>query len=206
MASKKNSKNKPSSKSKKIFDLIRNYCKEPWVSTDKELPKEMSLVLFAYYTGADSGYSHCIGWMKLIELPSDKESDDMDVSEVYMNSRSEAQARSIEIMMAPTVDVAADGEGGLSRRSKYEQGYYNLFNGYSSVTLKDLRTKYKVIKKDDKEYAVVWMMYSSATHETALFANSLAAGSVFKDPMSNSPQPDVNLHQPDFWMYIPEIK
>lgn len=205
MASKKEKKNKTSANSKKIFDLIRNYCKAPWVSTDKELPKEREPVLLAYYMGADIGYSYCIGWMTQIELPKKKEEDPDDlVCGDYFGSDVEKASRA-EVFLSPRIDVG-NPDGGLSRRSFYENAYSNLYNGYDSIRYDELRKGFRVIKKDNKEYAIVWLMYSSTNHETAMFSNSKGATSALKDPLSNAKQPGVNLYQPDFWMYIPEVK
>ena len=52
----KNKKTKEPGADKNIFNMVRDYCKAPWISINKELPMPNRLLLLAYYGGEDIGY------------------------------------------------------------------------------------------------------------------------------------------------------
>ena len=58
----KNKKIKEPGADKNVFNMIRDYCNAPWVSTNKELPTPNTFVLLAYYAGEDVGYRMAMWW------------------------------------------------------------------------------------------------------------------------------------------------
>ena len=77
----KNKKTKEPCVDKNIFNMVRDYCKEPWVSTNKELPKCDKPLLLAYYGGEDTGYNIATGWLHKRVIGKNKKYEAFDVIE-----------------------------------------------------------------------------------------------------------------------------
>ena len=80
MASKKKKIKEPIA-DRSIFEMVRDYCKPPWVSTNKELPKSDKPILLAYYGGEDTGYNIATGWLHKRVIGKNKKYDAFDVIE-----------------------------------------------------------------------------------------------------------------------------
>ena len=77
----KNKKIKEPIADRSIFEMVRDYCKPPWVSTNKELPKCDKPILLAYYGGEDAGYNIAIGWLHKRVIDKNKKYEAFDVIE-----------------------------------------------------------------------------------------------------------------------------
>ena len=77
----KNKKIKEPIADRSIFEMVRDYCKLPWVSTNKELPKCDTPLLLAYYGGEDTGYNIATGWLHKRVIGKNKKYEAFDVIE-----------------------------------------------------------------------------------------------------------------------------
>lgn len=77
----KNKKIKEPIADRSIFEMVRDYCKPPWVSTNKELPKCDMPILLAYYGGEDAGYNIATGWLHKRVIGKNKKYEAFDVIE-----------------------------------------------------------------------------------------------------------------------------
>ena len=77
----KNKKIKEPIADRSIFEMVRDYCKPPWVSTNKELPKCDKPLLLAYYGGEDTGYNIATGWLHKRVIDKNKKYKSFDVIE-----------------------------------------------------------------------------------------------------------------------------
>ena len=77
----KNKKIKEPIADRGIFEMVRDYCKPPWVSTNKELPKCDKPLLLAYYGGEDTGYNIATGWLHKRVIGKNKKYEAFDVIE-----------------------------------------------------------------------------------------------------------------------------
>ena len=77
----KNKKIKEPIADRSIFEMVRDYCKPPWVSTNKELPKCDKPLLLAYYGGEDTGYNIATGWLHKRVIGKNKKYEAFDVIE-----------------------------------------------------------------------------------------------------------------------------
>ena len=77
----KNKKIKEPIADRSIFEMVRDYCKPPWVSTNKELPKCDKPLLLAYYGGEDAGYNIATGWLHKRVIGKNKKYEAFDVIE-----------------------------------------------------------------------------------------------------------------------------
>ena len=77
----KNKKIKEPIADRSIFEMVRDYCKPPWVSTNKELPKCDTPILLAYYGGEDAGYNIATGWLHKRVIGKNKKYEAFDIIE-----------------------------------------------------------------------------------------------------------------------------
>ena len=177
----KNKKIKEPGADKNVFNMIRDYCKAPWVSTNKELPKPNTFVLLAYYAGEDVGYSMAMGWLskQVIKSGRKKKNDDYIMSYSYFSE----------------IDVN-NSDDNYKRQTNYYSTRYEEDN---------LASKYEVIEEDGKKVALVWFVCVTGS-SARIFNNSKSADSTFFPDLNTSSCAAKEYSKPDFWMYVPDIK
>lgn len=184
----KNKKIKEPGADKSIFEMVRNYCKAPWVSTNKELPTANKFILLAYYAGEDVGYRMAMGWLhkQVIKVTPKKKKDFYDDNYIISSS-----------YFAKTIDVNDDG-------NNYHRGR-DMFYSNAYEREENLASKYEVIEEDGQKIALVWFV--CVTRDTAgIFQNSKSADSTFFPDMDALKCDAKEYSKPDFWMYVPDIK
>ena len=176
----KNKKIKEPIADRSIFEMVRDYCKPPWVSTNKELPKCDTPILLAYYGGEDAGYNIATGWLHKRVIGKNKKDNAFDVIE------------------SKKIDVNASDEYNL-RRLNYAAYLYDYERE------RNLSSKYEVIEEDGEKKALMWFVCVTGDLP-GIFQNSKSADSTFFSDM-DALQCDVKEYsKPDFWMYVPDIK
>ena len=187
----KNKNTKNPAADQNIFNMVRDYCKEPWVSTNKELPIANKFVLMAYYGGEDIGYKTVTGWLHKQVINKKKKDDDCTIScSCFTN----------------VIDVNDNYTGNNAN-------LYNLdmFYGSNSYIFqkgenleKNLTHKYEVIEENGEKVALIWFICSITAE--GVFRNFKSADSTFLPDLTVSDCPVKEYSKPDFWMYIPNIK
>ena len=188
----KNKKTKEPCVDKNIFNMVRDYCKEPWVSTNKELPIPNKFVLLAYYAGEDIGYRMAVGWLhkqpiKEEENDKKKEND----GDWFVSPRFSYYTRTIDVN---------DSENNNYRRSKY----MNYYEWSWDKKEEELTSTYEVIEENGEKFALIWFVFATGD-SPGIFRNVKSANSTFS-PELYSDTLNAAYSKPDFWMYIPEIK
>lgn len=175
----KNKKIKEPGADQKIFSMVRDYCKAPWVSTNKELPESGKLILLAYYSGIEVGYRMAVGW--LVKHPLQKK-------------KVKAEDKWIISYFGKLIDVSE-----ITREKFCSSDYENEDN---------LSKNYEIIEEDGIKKALVWFIYVPGG-SIGIFKNSTSANSTFFPDLNElmyPSYPSKEYSKPDFWMYIPEIK
>ena len=176
----KNKKIKEPGADKNLFNMIRDYCKAPWVSTNKELPTPNTFVLLAYYAGEDVGYSVVMGWLsKQVIKPDLKKKDDYIMSYSYFSE----------------IDV-----NNPDNNYKLQKNYYS-----TKYEEDNLASKYEVIEEDGKKVALIWFVCVTGS-SARIFHNSKSVDSTFFPDLNITSCATKEYSKPDFWMYIPDIK
>ena len=178
----KNKKIKEPGADQNVFNMIRDYCKAPWVSTNKELPAPNTFVLLAYYAGEDTGYRMAMGWLskQVIKSGRKKKDDEYIMSYSYFSE----------------IDVnAPDDYYGKRERTFYSTRYED----------DNLTSKYEVIEEDGKKVALVWFVCVTGA-SARIFHNSKSVDSTFFPDLNTSSCAAKEYSKPDFWMYVPDIK
>lgn len=180
----KNKKIKEPGADQSIFNMVRDYCKAPWVSTNKELPTPNKFILLAYYAGEDVGYRMAMGWLhkQVIKTRKKKDDDNYIISSSYF---------------AKTIDVNDSSDNYHRPRDMF---YSNAYEREEN-----LAAKYEVIEEDGKKIALVWFI--CVTGDSAgIFQNSKSANSTFFPDLTALKCAPKEYSKPDFWMYVPDIK
>ena len=176
----KNKKIKEPIADRSIFEMVRDYCKPPWVSTNKELPKCDTPILLAYYGGEDAGYNIAAGWLHKRVIGKNKKDNAFDVIE------------------SKKIDVNASDEYNL-RRLNYAAYLYDYERE------RNLSSKYEVIEEDGEKKALMWFVCVTGDLP-GIFQNSKSADSTFFSDMDALECDAKEYSKPDFWMYVPDIK
>ena len=178
----KNKKIKEPGADKNVFNMIRDYCKAPWVSTNKELPAPNTFVLLAYYAGEDVGYRMVMGWLskRVIKPGRKKKNDDYATSYYYFSE----------------IDVNAPDD----YRQHQDRFYYS-----TRCEEDNLASKYEVIEEDGKKVALIWFVCTIGS-SAKIFYNSKSVDSTFFPDLNTTSCATKEYSKPDFWMYVPEIK
>ena len=178
----KNKKIKNPGADQNVFNMIRDYCKVPWVSTNKELPTPSTLVLLAYYAGEDVGYRMAMGWLskQVIKSGRKKKNDDYTISYSYFSE----------------IDVNASDD----YRQHQDRFYYS-----TRYEEDNLASKYEVIEEDGKKVALVWFVCVTGS-SPRIFHNSKSVDSTFFPDLNTTTCAAKEYSKPDFWMYVPDIK
>lgn len=176
----KNKKIKEPIADRSIFEMVRDYCKPPWVSTNKELPKCDMPILLAYYGGEDAGYNIATGWLHKRVIGKNKKDNAFDVIE------------------SKKIDVNASDEYNL-RRLNYAAYLYDYERE------RNLSSKYEVIEEDGEKKALMWFVCVTGDLP-GIFQNSKSADSTFFSDMDALKCDAKEYSKPDFWMYVPDIK
>ena len=176
----KNKKIKEPIADRSIFEMVRDYCKPPWVSTNKELPKCDMPILLAYYGGEDAGYNIATGWLHKRVIGKNKKDNAFDVIE------------------SKKIDVNASDEYNL-RRLNYAAYLYDYERE------RNLSSKYEVIEEDGEKKALMWFVCVTGDLP-GIFQNSKSADSTFFSDMDALECDAKEYSKPDFWMYVPDIK
>lgn len=185
----KNKKIKDPGADQNIFNMIRDYCKAPWVSTNKELPESNKFILLAYYSGADVGYRMAMGWLHKHPLPKKKVKDELN-SYIYASS-----------LLAKTIDVS-DTSTNSGNRSSRDMLYSSAYEREDN-----LDKNYEVIEEDGVKKALIWFICGLGDSFTGgIFKNSKSADSTFFPDLDKFKSPVKEYSKPDFWMYVPDIK
>lgn len=177
----KNKKIKEPIADRSIFEMVRDYCKPPWVSTNKELPKCDTPILLAYYGGEDAGYNIATGWLHKRVIDKNKKYEAFDVIE------------------SKKIDVNASDDYN-HRRLNYAAYFYNDYERE-----RDLSSKYEVIEEDGEKKALMWFVCITG-YLPRIFQNSKSADSTFFSDMDALKCDVKEYSKPDFWMYVPDIK
>ena len=177
----KNKKIKEPIADRSIFEMVRDYCKPPWVSTNKELPKCDTPILLAYYGGEDAGYNIATGWLHKRVIGKNKKYEAFDVIE------------------SKKIDVNASDDYN-HRRLNYAAYFYNDYERE-----RDLSSKYEVIEEDGEKKALMWFVCVTGDLP-GIFQNSKSADSTFFSDMDALQCDAKEYSKPDFWMYVPDIK
>lgn len=181
----KNKKAKEPGADKGIFNMVRDYCKPPWVSTNKELPESNRFVLLAYYGGEDVGYRMTMGWLykHVIKEREKKNTYDYFAASSYF---------------AKTINVNdSDSNCNYKRDSLIYPIIYEREDNIAS--------KYEIIEEDGKKIALMWFVYVVGD-SPGIFQNSKSADSTFRADMNLLQSEAKEYTKPDFWMYVPGIK
>ena len=177
----KNKKIKEPIADRSIFEMVRDYCKPPWVSTNKELPKCDMPILLAYYGGEDAGYNIATGWLHKRVIGKNKKYEAFDIIE------------------SKKIDVNASDEYN-HRRLNYAAYFYNDYERE-----RNLSSKYEVIEEDGEKKALMWFVCVTGDLP-GIFQNSKSADSTFFSDMDALKCDAKEYSKPDFWMYVPDIK
>ena len=154
----KNKKIKEPIADRSIFEMVRDYCKPPWVSTNKELPKCDTPILLAYYGGEDAGYNIAIGWLHKRVIGKNKKYKVFDVIE------------------SKKIDVNASDEYN-HRHLNYTAYFYNDYERE-----RNLSSEYEVIEEDGEKKALMWFVCVTGDLP-GIFQNSKSADSTFFSDM-----------------------
>ena len=176
----KNKKIKEPIADRSIFEMVRDYCKPPWVSTNKELPKCDMPILLAYYAGEDAGYNIATGWLHKRVIGKNK------------------KYKSFDVIESKKIDVNASDEYNL-RRLNYAAYLYDYERE------RNLSSKYEVIEEDGEKKALMWFVCVTGDLP-GIFQNSKSADSTFFSDMDALKCDAKEYSKPDFWMYVPDIK
>ena len=177
----KNKKIKEPIADRSIFEMVRDYCKPPWVSTNKELPKCDKPILLAYYGGEDAGYNIATGWLHKRVIGKNKKYKAFDVIE------------------SKKIDVNASDD--YNHRRLNCAAYF--YNDYERE--RNLSSKYEVIEEDGEKKALMWFVCVTGDLP-GIFQNSKSADSTFFSDMDALKCDIKEYSKPDFWMYVPDIK
>ena len=185
----KNKKTKEPCVDKNIFNMVRDYCKEPWVSTNKELPIPNKFVLLAYYAGEDLGYRMAVGWLHKQPIKEEDDKKKEDTGDWFISPRFAYYTRTIDV-------------------NDESSNYRPKFNSYSEWSMEkkeeELTSTYEVIEENGEKFALIWFVFATGD-SPGIFRNSKSANSTFS-PELYSDTLNAAYSKPDFWMYIPEIK
>ena len=177
MASKKKKIKEPIA-DRSIFEMVRDYCKPPWVSTNKELPKCDTPILLAYYGGEDAGYNIATGWL---------------------HKRVIKKYEAFDVIESKKIDVNASDEYNHLRLN-YAAYFYNDYERE-----RNLSSKYEVIEEDGKKVALIWFVCTIGS-SARIFHNSKSVDSTFFPDLNAASCATKEYSKPDFWMYVPDIK
>ena len=187
----KNKKTKEPCVDKNIFNMVRDYCKEPWVSTNKELPIPNKFVLLAYYAGEDIGYRMAVGWLHKQPIKEEDDKKKENDGDWFVSPRFSYYTRTIDVN---------DSENNNYRRSKYMD-----YHEWSCDKKEEaLTSTYEVIEENAEKFALIWFVFATGD-SPGIFRNVKSANSTFS-PELYSDTLNAAYSKPDFWMYIPEIK
>lgn len=174
----KNKKIKEPIADRSIFNMVRDYCKLPWVSTNKELPKCDKPILLAYYGGEDAGYKIATGWLHKRVIIKNKTYNSFDLIE------------------SKKIDVNDRDEHGHRQLSYVEYNYEREDK---------VASNYEVIEEDGEKKALMWFVCVTGDLP-GIFQNSKSADSTFFSDMDALKCDAKEYSKPDFWMYVPDIK
>ena len=190
----KNKKIKEPGADKNLFNMIRDYCKAPWISINKELPMPNKLLLLAYYGGEDIGYKTEIGWLcKHVIKKHDKKKDNDWFLSKRNNNNDYCSLSSSYFERIINVNN--------SDNHKKE----SLLNSTINEREDDLSSKYEIIEENGEKIALVWFLNVTGGLP-GIFNNYKSADSTFCDDLNLLMSAEKNYTEPDFWMYIPDIK
>lgn len=169
----KNKKTKEPGADKNIFNMVRDYCKAPWISVNKELPMPNRLLLLAYYGGEDIGYKTEIGWLykHVIKKHNKKKNNDYISSSSYF-------ARIINVNNTSNKNAINESEDGLS-------------------------SKYEIIEENGEKVALVWFLnvtgglpgiFNNCKSADSTFFDDL---NLLKSAEKNYTKPDFWMYIPD---------
>lgn len=191
----KNKKIKEPGADKSIFNMVRDYCKAPWVSTNKELPIPEKYVLLAYYAGKDVGYKTAIGF--LCKHPIKECKNENGDSYFYISN---------PFVFEKTIDVNHDSRDSTICYNPgcaiYSVNESNKYTDYEKE--KNISSDYEIIEEDGEKKALIWFICATG-NSAGIFKNSKSADSTFSPVLGVSPLKE-EYSKPDFWMYIPDIK
>lgn len=183
----KNKKIKEPGADRSIFNMVRDYCKAPWVSTNKELPTPNKFILLAYYAGEDLGYRMAMGWLYKQVIKEHKKKKDDDNYITFSSS-----------YFAKTINVN-DNSDNYHRRTR------DVFHSNDYEKEENISTNYEVIEENGEKVALVWFV--CVTGDSAgIFQNSKSADSTFFPDLNTLTCAVKEYSKPDFWMYVPDIK
>lgn len=177
----KNKKIKEPIADRSIFNMVRDYCRPPWVSTNKELPKCDKPVLLAYYGGEDVGYKIATGWLHKRVIKKNK------------------KYKAFDLIESKKINVN-ESDDHVHRHSNYVD--YN-YNDYEKE--ENLASNYEVIEEDGEKKALMWFVCVTGDLP-GIFCNSKSADSTFFSDPNLLQSAEKEYTKPDFWMYIPDIK
>ena len=198
----KNKNTKNPAADQNIFNMVRDYCKEPWVSTNKELPIANKFVLMAYYGGEDVGYKTVTGWLHKQVINKKKKDDDCTISCSCFTNVIDVN----DSYFTNVIDVNDNYTGNNAN-------LYNLDVLYGSNSYifqkgenfeKNLTHKYEVIEENGEKVALIWFICSITAE--GVFRNFKSADSTFFPDLTAPDCAVKEYSKPDFWMYIPNIK
>lgn len=187
----KNKKEKEPCVDKNIFNMVRDYCKEPWVSTNKELPIQNKFVLLAYYAGEDTGYRMAVGWLHKQPIKEKDDEKKENTSDWFLTPQCSYYTRTIDVN---------DSENNNYRRSKYMD--YHEWNWDKKED--ELTSTYEVIEENGEKFALIWFVFATGD-SPGIFRNVKSANSTYSPELYEEPL-KAAYSNPDFWMYVPEIK
>lgn len=188
----KNKKIKEPGADPKIFSMVRDYCKAPWVSTNKELPESDKFVLLAYYSGADVGYRMAMGWLHKYPLTKKEVKDDLN---------SYTAKISYFYYLTKTIDVSDTPDDSYNRPR--DMFYSSAYKRNDNID----KEKYEVIEEDGVKKALMWFICATGdTFTSGIFKNSKSADSTFFPDFGELKCSVKEYSKPDFWMYVPDIK
>ena len=142
----KNKKIKEPGADKNLYNIIRDYCKAPWISINKELPMPNKLLLLAYYGGEDIGYKTEIGWLcKHVIKKHDKKKD----NDWFLSKRNNNDYCSLSSSYFERI-INVNNSDNHKKES--------LLNSTINEREDDLSSKYEIIEENGEKIALVWFL------------------------------------------------
>ena len=181
-----------------IFNMVRDYCKEPWVSTNKELPIANRFILLAYYGGEDVGYRTVTGWLHKHVINKKKKDDDCTISSAVIDVNDTYFTNVIDV----NDNYTCNNSNLYNLDMLYGSNSY-IFQKENSLE-KNLAHKYEVIEENGEKVALIWFVCTITAE--GVFRNFKSADSTFLPDLTASGCAVKEYSKPDFWMYIPNIK
>ena len=185
-----------------IFNMVRDYCKEPWVSTNKELPIANKFILLAYYGGEDVGYKTVTGWLHKHVINKKKKDDYCTILSDYFTNVIDVNDTYFTNVIDVNDNYTCNNSNLYNLDMLYGSGCY-LFQKGENLE-ESLAHKYEVIEENGEKVALIWFVCTITAG--GVFRNFKSADSTFLPDLTAPDCAVKEYSKPDFWMYIPNIK